>query len=201
MSLASDFSPDPAICALLDQHAEIEAKLAALLPARYGPNIRLELQMLRQKLAALRALAAQHPKISDRIPVLSDFEEARALQYQCECIETACFEHGMYSTNTATASLPSHSSCQASTSTCPASMRHSACLCARRPQVAMKRGSTGTCPNMTPSPELGGCEVSFHPRTAGPVPSSAGTASACTTSTDSQMNKIETSTPGNILHA
>lgn len=63
MSVASDLSPDPAIRALLDQHAEIEAKLAALLPRRYGPNIRLELQMLRHKLRALRAFASEHGKL------------------------------------------------------------------------------------------------------------------------------------------
>ena len=33
-------------------------------------------------------------EISD-IPLLSEIEEARALQYQCECIETACIDRGM----------------------------------------------------------------------------------------------------------
>jgi hypothetical protein len=32
--------------------------------------------------------------LSAKIPVLSEIEEARALQYQCECIETACLEQG-----------------------------------------------------------------------------------------------------------
>lgn len=64
MSVASDLSPDPAIRALLDQQAEIEAKLAALLPRKYGPNIRLELHMLRHKLRALNAFASEHSKHS-----------------------------------------------------------------------------------------------------------------------------------------
>jgi hypothetical protein len=48
---------DPAIKQLLDQQAEIQAKLAALLPQKYGPNIKLELEMLRHKLRVLRAYA------------------------------------------------------------------------------------------------------------------------------------------------
>lgn len=32
--------------------------------------------------------------LSDKIPRLSEIEEARALQYRCECIETACLQHG-----------------------------------------------------------------------------------------------------------
>ncbi|KAK4103114.1 hypothetical protein N658DRAFT_505516 [Parathielavia hyrcaniae] len=48
---------DPAIKQLLDQQAEIQARLAALLPQKYGPNIKLELDMLRHKLRVLRAYA------------------------------------------------------------------------------------------------------------------------------------------------
>lgn len=57
-----DYDPalDPAIKQLLDQQAEIQARLAALLPQRYGPNIRLELDMLRHKLRVLRAYADDH---------------------------------------------------------------------------------------------------------------------------------------------
>lgn len=65
ISFASELSPDPAIRALLDQQAEIEAKLAALLPRKYGPNIRLELNMLRHKLRALKAFASEHSKHLD----------------------------------------------------------------------------------------------------------------------------------------
>ncbi|KAL2020682.1 hypothetical protein VTK56DRAFT_8078 [Thermocarpiscus australiensis] len=88
-----DPSLDPAIKQLLDQEAEIHAKLALLLPQKYGPNIKVELEMLRHKLRVLRAYADDH-QISDRIPPLSDIEEARALQYQCECIEAACLDQG-----------------------------------------------------------------------------------------------------------
>lgn len=48
---------EPAIKQLLDQQAEIQARLAALLPQKYGPNIKLELEMLRHKLRVLRAYA------------------------------------------------------------------------------------------------------------------------------------------------
>lgn len=56
----SDPNLEPTIRALLDQQAEIDAKLAALLPRRYGPNVRVELDMLRHKLRALRALASDN---------------------------------------------------------------------------------------------------------------------------------------------
>ncbi|KAJ4415244.1 hypothetical protein N0V85_002814 [Neurospora sp. IMI 360204] len=93
-SVPYDPSLDPAIKHLLDQQAEIQAKLAALLPQRYGPNIKVELDMLRHKYRVLRAYADENLS-SDKIPVLSDIEEARSLQYQCECIESACLEHGV----------------------------------------------------------------------------------------------------------
>ncbi len=48
---------EPAIKQLLDQQAEIQARLAALLPQKFGPNIKLELDMLRHKLQVLRAYA------------------------------------------------------------------------------------------------------------------------------------------------
>lgn len=147
-----DPSVDPAIKALLDQQAEIQAKLAALLPQKYGPNIKAELEMLRHKLRVLRAYADDNrescvsfpfhlssptsldrrlrspassvslslsrrlwspfrplshvrpaqglihstPDLSDRIPLLSEIEEARALQYYCECIEAAFLDQGGY---------------------------------------------------------------------------------------------------------
>jgi hypothetical protein len=52
-----DPSLDSAIKALLDQQADIQAKLAALIPQKYGPNIKTELDMLRHKLRVLRACA------------------------------------------------------------------------------------------------------------------------------------------------
>ncbi|KAL1839008.1 hypothetical protein VTJ49DRAFT_1983 [Mycothermus thermophilus] len=87
-----DPSLEPTIKQLLDQQAEIQARLAALLPQKYGPNIKLELEMLRHKLRVLQAYAHDHQLA---ISPLSDVEEARALQYQCECIETACVEQGV----------------------------------------------------------------------------------------------------------
>lgn len=64
--LPFDPSLDHTIRALLDQQAEIEARLAALLPRKYGPNIRFELDMLRHKLRSLRAFAGdsrKHPAL------------------------------------------------------------------------------------------------------------------------------------------
>ncbi|KAK1476468.1 hypothetical protein CCUS01_16804 [Colletotrichum cuscutae] len=84
---------DSAIRQLLDQQAEIQARLAALLPAKYGLNAKLELDMLRHKLRVLQAYSDHH-HISANIPINSEFEEARSLQYRCECIETACLEQG-----------------------------------------------------------------------------------------------------------
>ncbi|POS70705.1 hypothetical protein DHEL01_v210901 [Diaporthe helianthi] len=93
-SPAHDSSLDPTIRALLDQQTEIEAKIAALLPRKHGPDFKVELAMLRHKLKALRTFADDN-HISDKIPVLFEIEDARALQYQCECIETACLEQGL----------------------------------------------------------------------------------------------------------
>ncbi|KAL1874005.1 hypothetical protein VTK73DRAFT_611 [Phialemonium thermophilum] len=87
-------SLDPTIRQLLDQQAEVQARLAALLPQKYGSDIRGELNMLRHKLLALEAFAKDN-HLSDKIPCLSEVEEARALQYRCECIETACIENGV----------------------------------------------------------------------------------------------------------
>ncbi|KAH6627977.1 hypothetical protein F5144DRAFT_290098 [Chaetomium tenue] len=85
---------DPAIKQLLDQQAEIQARLAALLPQKYGPNVKLELEMLHHKLRVLRAYAEDN-QLSGNITPLSEIEEARALQYQCECIEMACLDQGI----------------------------------------------------------------------------------------------------------
>jgi hypothetical protein len=57
-----DPAVDLAIKQLLDQQADIQAKLAALLPEKYGPNVKLELDMLRHKLRVLRAYSEQHRK-------------------------------------------------------------------------------------------------------------------------------------------
>lgn len=54
---------DSAIRQLLDQQAEIQARLAALLPAKYGLNAKLELDMLRHKLRVLQAYSDHHRKM------------------------------------------------------------------------------------------------------------------------------------------
>lgn len=62
VSHSSDPNLEPTIRALLSQHAEIETRLAALLPRKYGPNVRFELDMLRHKHKALRAFADDNRK-------------------------------------------------------------------------------------------------------------------------------------------
>ncbi|TQN66448.1 hypothetical protein CSHISOI_08967, partial [Colletotrichum shisoi] len=84
---------DSAIRQLLDQQADIQARLAALLPTKYGPNVKLELNMLRHKLRGLQAYSEVH-RLSSNVPIISELEEARSLQYRCECIETAFLEQG-----------------------------------------------------------------------------------------------------------
>ncbi|KAL2153930.1 hypothetical protein VTH82DRAFT_2606 [Thermothelomyces myriococcoides] len=96
VTLSQQYDPalEPTIRRLLDEQAKIEAQLAALLPQKYGPNIKLELEMLRHKLRVLQAYADDN-HISGSISSLSEIEEARILQYQCECIEVACLEQGI----------------------------------------------------------------------------------------------------------
>ena len=63
-AVAAPYDPslDPAIKALLDQQADIQAKLAALLPQKYGPNLAVELDNLRHKLRVLRVYADDNRK-------------------------------------------------------------------------------------------------------------------------------------------
>ncbi|KAK8137819.1 hypothetical protein PG984_001199 [Apiospora sp. TS-2023a] len=91
---AFDQSLDPTIRSLFEQQAAIQAKLAALLPAKHDPNSRLELDMLRHKLRALEAYA-ENQNLATAIRPLSDAEEARALQYKCECIESSLLDQGL----------------------------------------------------------------------------------------------------------
>jgi hypothetical protein len=120
-SIAAAFDPalDPTIRHLFEQQAEIQAKLAALLPAKYVPNSKLELDMLRLKLRALETYAentsqffsrhaisshsiSPNPSVANQfhkellapVPILSEIEEARALQYRCECIESSLIDQG-----------------------------------------------------------------------------------------------------------
>ncbi|EXK47227.1 hypothetical protein FOMG_00716 [Fusarium oxysporum f. sp. melonis 26406] len=57
-------------------------------------NAIVEVDMLRRKLRALENLVERYG-ISSRIPSLSEAEEARALQYRCECLEAACKQQNM----------------------------------------------------------------------------------------------------------
>lgn len=54
---------DPTIRDLFQQQAEIQAKIAALLPARYHPNSTLELDMIRHKLKALEEFVASQREL------------------------------------------------------------------------------------------------------------------------------------------
>lgn len=122
---------------LLDQQANIQARLATLFAAHYGFDPSHELEMLRHKRNVLedvvqhynhqygmfppllifrisrtgllststptphwdafvwRAASSNDPSPVanlSRIPTLSEIEEARALQYKCECLEVACLQ-------------------------------------------------------------------------------------------------------------
>ncbi|KAI1180489.1 hypothetical protein F4777DRAFT_585401 [Nemania sp. FL0916] len=90
----ADPSLDPTIRRLFEQQAEIQAKLAALLPTRYMPNGQIELDMLRHKLRALE-LYARSQNLPGNVPVLCEIEEARSLQYRCECIESHLIDEGI----------------------------------------------------------------------------------------------------------
>ncbi|KAK5987648.1 hypothetical protein PT974_11780 [Cladobotryum mycophilum] len=99
-----DIDIDHAIRQLLDQQAGIQARLATLLGAyhhghqhagqgyghshshSHGLDLPRELDMLRHKLCVLEGLASRIA------PFLSDMEEARAIQYRCECLEAVCIQ-------------------------------------------------------------------------------------------------------------
>ncbi|KAM4059392.1 zinc finger protein [Hirsutella rhossiliensis] len=89
---ASKVDIDGAIRHLLDEQAAIQSRLAVLVAAQHGLDLPLELDMLRHKLRVVKALVDQHG-LAPHIPVLSQMEEARALQYHCECLEAACLQH------------------------------------------------------------------------------------------------------------
>ncbi|KAI1327461.1 hypothetical protein F5Y16DRAFT_410242 [Xylariaceae sp. FL0255] len=95
-SVQPGFDPtlDPTIRRLFEQQADIQTKLAALLPVRYIASGRLEVDYLRYKLRALETFARSQ-NLSGLIPVLSDSEEARSLQYRCECIESCLIDQGL----------------------------------------------------------------------------------------------------------
>ncbi|KAI1812744.1 hypothetical protein GGS20DRAFT_587171 [Poronia punctata] len=76
------------ISRLLQKQAEIQAELDTLLPSSFRIQPREELAMLEHKLRGLKNyLYNQHrADISEAIPRLCDVEEARIVQYRCECI-------------------------------------------------------------------------------------------------------------------
>jgi hypothetical protein len=71
---------DAAIKQLLDQQAEIQAKLAQLLPQKYGPNIKVELDMLRHKLLVLEAYATDNRELLSLSLSLSLFHTPHLLR-------------------------------------------------------------------------------------------------------------------------
>ncbi|KJZ79111.1 hypothetical protein HIM_01262 [Hirsutella minnesotensis 3608] len=83
---------DGAIRQLLEEQAAIQSRLAVLVAAQHGLDLPVELDMLRHKLRVLRTLVDQHG-LAPQVPVLSQMEEGRALQYHCECLEAACLQN------------------------------------------------------------------------------------------------------------
>ncbi|KAL6911166.1 hypothetical protein GGI43DRAFT_379095 [Trichoderma evansii] len=89
-----DLDVDSAVGHLLDQQADIQARLAALLGSHHvshhGLSLPEELDMLRHKLRVLESVVDHHGLASRVAPFMSDMEEARAIQHRCECLEAAC---------------------------------------------------------------------------------------------------------------
>ncbi|KAH7160182.1 hypothetical protein B0J13DRAFT_123102 [Dactylonectria estremocensis] len=74
---------------------------------RHGTlDVALEVDMLRYKLRLLETAVERHG-IASRIPTLSEAEEARALQYRCECLEAAFAQQALDVTGILTHSPPS----------------------------------------------------------------------------------------------
>ncbi|VUC36180.1 unnamed protein product [Clonostachys rosea] len=92
---ATEVDPDleSQIRQLLSQQADIQVRLASLLTNQRGFDPVVELEMLRHKCTILENVVQnftnQHG-IDPQIPILSEIEEARAVQYRCECLEAAC---------------------------------------------------------------------------------------------------------------
>lgn len=57
-------------------------------------TVRCRAPMISCQISLLVVRLTIYSDISAGIPVNSEFEEARSLQYRCECIETACLEQG-----------------------------------------------------------------------------------------------------------
>lgn len=82
-SVTLDPALESTIRALLDQQAEIEAKLAALLPQKYGANVSVELDMLRHKLKALRSFASDKRKSHYLVVLVTTHTEHFFLRSSC----------------------------------------------------------------------------------------------------------------------
>lgn len=65
---------------LLDEQAAIQSQLAFLMAAQQRLDLPLEVDMLRHKLRVFKTLV-EHHGLTPHVPVLSQMEEARALQY------------------------------------------------------------------------------------------------------------------------
>ncbi|KAG5983261.1 hypothetical protein E4U55_000404 [Claviceps digitariae] len=85
---------DVAIRQLLDQQDHIQSRLSMLLSAQSSLNLPMEIDMLHHKLQILQDLVHHHD-LTAKIPHLSSAEEARALQYRCECLEAVCIQNAV----------------------------------------------------------------------------------------------------------
>ncbi|KAG5992551.1 hypothetical protein E4U54_003603, partial [Claviceps lovelessii] len=83
---------DVAIRQLLDQQDHIQSRLSMLLSAQSTLDLPMEVDMLRHKLQILEDLVHHHD-LTAKIPLLSSAEEARILQYRCECLEAVCIQN------------------------------------------------------------------------------------------------------------
>ncbi|KHN98533.1 Zinc finger, C2H2-type/integrase, DNA-binding protein [Metarhizium album ARSEF 1941] len=105
---ADSAAPDLGIAIrhLLNQQADIQSRLSVLIAAQHGLEIPLELDMLRHKLRVLEHLVDRYD-LASQIPVLSGPEEARELQYRCECLEAVCLQNEVNVIEPLKRSLPS----------------------------------------------------------------------------------------------
>lgn len=98
---------DARLQVLLNQQAQIQADIKALLPPKSVLNTRRELSMLNHKHEILRFCHEGSGNIlfwisyqeTDLTPglvplILSEEEECRVLQYKCECLEATCLQSG-----------------------------------------------------------------------------------------------------------
>ncbi|KAF4122626.1 ZnF C2H2 [Geosmithia morbida] len=84
---------DGAVRQLRQQQGDIQTRLDALSISRRDFDTSEELRMLIHKYLILQNIVHQNG-LDSRIPVLSEAEEARSLQFQCERLEASCIQYG-----------------------------------------------------------------------------------------------------------